>query len=399
MSIPLQTYTALQTRMAAYVQQHGFCTPLPPDSCAGLPAGCSFETLHTLLCASHTSLAKRNHRHLLSHQSQRLVRYEQGVPLATLALELRLPPTKVARDLLEGLLAVRRSDVKGLLRCPEGIVRCSLREESAARLGRGGVPAGQLLARLAGEVALCVSADLKDSPLLDCVREWSGEEHEWRLAASLAAAGVPAAALVTEEELRAGGGQRRSTPDILLRWPIVVPCPHSGQQRLVTWVDSKASMGDPLALDDSSMGVGRQVKKYLVDFCPGLVVFWGGWVDALLGVAAGQQFQGGLLLHHRPPQHWRWASAEEKAAVQRFTEAMQGEQLGGEGSAEGGGGGAAAEAPPIAFWEAEPQQAAPVSAAAGAPEAQGGAASSQQQRQAALQQMLAEEMQAHAGMQ
>ena len=371
MALPLASYTSLSQQVAAFVQQHGFCTPLPPPAPPPAPPPpAPYETLLSLLAASHTTAAKRNHRHLLAQQPQRLARYEQGASIFTLARELQLPPTKVARDVLEGLLEVRRSGVRELLRAPEAIAACALRGESAARLqgssGSGAqAAAARLLARLAAEVAQCVAADLKDSPLLDGAREWSGEEHEWRLAASMGALGLPAAAMLCEEELR-HGAQRRSTPDLLLRWPIAVPCPHwrggaaAAPRRLVAWLDSKASFADPLALDDSSMGIGRQVKKYLADYGPGMVVFWGGWVDSVPGAAAAA-FGGGLVVHHRPPAAWRWATAEERAAAEAFRQEREEEELGEQVAAGEGGGGAAAAAAaaaPALQWEAAPEEGA-----------------------------------------
>ena len=361
MSLPLRTYTQLQPQLMAFVHTHGYTTPLPADS-AG--AALAYETLHSLLSACQTSHTKRNHRHILTQQAQRVARYEQGASISTLAAELHLPPTKVARDLLEGLLQVRRSAVKDLLRAPESITHCQLREDSVARLAQLEQPAPRFLARLAGDVAHCVASDLKDSPLLDCVREWSGEEHEWRLAASLCAAGIPAAAMLTEEELRAGA-YRRSTPDILLRWPIAIPCPHAppgapAPWRLVSWLDSKASFADPLALDDSGMGVGRQVKKYLADFGPGMAVFWGGWVDSLVSAAgvAGEGFAGGLTLHHRPPAVWRWATVEERALAEAFRAGRAEEEEEGQGATAGlaaaAGAGAQEAGQDGIFWSTPP---------------------------------------------
>jgi hypothetical protein len=401
--LPLHAYTALQQQVAAFVQQHGFCTPLPPPPPSPpAPPPPPYEALQALLAACHTSLAKRNHRHLLAQQAQRLARYEAGATLLALAAELHLPPTKVARDLLEGLLEVRRSEVRDLLKDPRAVLRCALRSECAARLAaaaqrRPGAAAAaaaaspqQLLARLAAEVAHCVASDLKDSPLLDDAREWSGEEHEWRLAACLGALGIPAAAMLTEEELRQGA-QRRSTPDILLRWPIVVPCPHgSAAPRLVSWFDSKASFADPLALDDSSMGIGRQVKKYLADFGPGMVVFWGGWVDSLVG-SSSSSLGGGLVVHHRPPAQWRWASEEEKAAADAFKAAREEAELSAEVAAGGAQQQQQQQQQPQPqqegmMWEAAPEGRG---GGGGAPPRQPAAAS----HHAAWQAMLAEEAQ------
>jgi hypothetical protein len=122
--------------------------------------------------------------------------------------------------------------------------------------------------------------------------------------------------------------------------------------RLVSWLDSKASFADPLALDDSSMGIGRQVKKYLADFGPGMVVFWGGWVDAVAAAAGGGgEFGGGLVVHHRPPAAWRWATREERDAAEAFRLGREEEEL-GRAVAAGEGGAAAAGLQ----WEAAPEE-------------------------------------------
>jgi hypothetical protein len=339
--VPATTYAFIQQTVDAFVRHHGYCTPIPPELCAAAPAA-PYEVWASLLSASMTAATKRHHGALRAHQAQRVQRFAAGAPLLLLASELHLPPTKVARDVLEGALKVRRSDVRELLRAPRGILRCALSEELAA--GRGAAAQRALLRRLAADVRRATAADLKESPALDCAREWSGEEHEWRLLAGLAAAGVPPRAMLAEDEIRALGGARRSTPDVLLRWPIVVPCARgSGAAHAVRWLDSKASFADPLALDDSSMGAGRQVAKYLADFGPGMVVFWGGCVDALAAAAPA-----GVLLHHRPPARWRWATAEECDAMEAFREAQQ-EAAGEAGEAGGGGGGEGGGADPAAL--------------------------------------------------
>jgi hypothetical protein len=322
--VPHEVYEAAQPLIQRFVYERGFCEPLPPPPTVG---GAAYEVLASLLSLEQTSQTKRNHCRLRSDPLRRLARYEAGEGIEALARELQLPPTKVARDLLEGLLDVKRSSVKDYLRSPELIATCALKEDSMTRLGSAGV--AHLCKRLAADVAQCIERDLKDSPLLDSVRAWSGDEHEWRLAATLGALGIPPSALLTEEELRQGGGCRRSTPDILFRWPIAIPCPHrAATVRLVCWVDSKASFADPQALDGTSMGIRSQVLKYLCDFGPGMTVFWGGFVDSLVAVAE-EAFEGGLVIYHRPPAQWRWATEEEFAGVAAFRESWHDREEGG----------------------------------------------------------------------
>ena len=162
-----------------------------------------------------------------------------------------------------------RSLVEVLLRVPRGAVGALVREPHA-RISD---------VRLAGEVAAAAEADAYCSPYVDRLRAWAGEEGEWRLSAGLSARGlVSGVAWIGEEVLRARGAAR--TPDVLFRWPIVLPCPYSPiscKGHAICWIDSKALFFDAHATSEATPQLGAYASLYGA----GAVVAWGGFVTEL----------------------------------------------------------------------------------------------------------------------
>jgi hypothetical protein len=295
---------------ASYRRVSSCSGPFPPAACAaeGLP----FDALHALHLAAHARHVRRTTPH--HRKDAALERYasaylEEGRTIVEIAgsRSVNIPPCVLARALVEHLLRVPRGAVGALLKNPALIPD----------------------ARLRAEVAACVEADAYCSPLVDRVKDWAGEEHEWRLQAALLRGGLgaPAGALCTEGELRARG--LRKTPDVLFRWPVVAACAH-GAPALVTWLDSKAAFGDEHAAEEARE---RQAGDYVGLFGPGAVVFWGGHVEEMAhgccegggggggGGGAGAApappppLGAGVLLCAAPPPLLRWATREEAAAL------------------------------------------------------------------------------------
>ena len=193
----------------------------------------------------------------------------RGSSILAVALAARAPPTALAR------LAVTQA-----LALPAG-----------SRVGAFLTGAGlnSLPQALACEVAEAVAADSHCSPPRDVLRAAMGAAHEALLRAALRARGVPFA---DEGELRGRGYAK--TPDIKLDLPVGVRAPGNGAcaecgsvatgvaaaaagaPRVITWIDSKATLGDPATLRDNA----EQLAGYANRFGPGLVIYWGGAVPA-----------------------------------------------------------------------------------------------------------------------
>ena len=253
--------------------------------------------------------------------------YEAGSTITELAASpgVNTSPFLLARALVEVLLRVPRAAVGALVR------------EPYARIPD---------ARLAHEVAAAAEADAHCSPYVDRLRAWAGEEGEWRLAAGLTARGLfSGSAWIGEEVLRARGAAR--TPDVLFRWPIVVPCPYSLASsscnahlcngHTISWIDSKAMFFDIHASNESL----PQLSAYATLYGAGAVIAWGGFVTELepccsivssaasatpaaaATAATAKEGKGGggvrerdvPLLLTRLPTTWRWATEYEASAA------------------------------------------------------------------------------------
>jgi hypothetical protein len=207
-------------------------------------------TYEALLCI----LSRRIETHVKAtiggHRKPEMVqqyvrRYLRGESLLEIAKSVSLPPTMLARVLLEGHLGVKRGRETGqLLRQPQ------LLEDE----------------RLQHEVAAAVEADPFCGPHVDTVRRIAGLEYEELLAQKLRALDVP---FMTEDELRLRGDAK--TPDALLPVPLLV------RGRVVNWIDSKATFGDP----STHAEYRTQFASYLHRFDAGLVIYWFGFDESI----------------------------------------------------------------------------------------------------------------------
>ena len=117
------------------------------------------------------------------------------------------------------------------------------------------------------EVANAVESDPFCGPHVDAVKRLAGLEYEALLGQKLRALGVP---FLTEDALRMRGEAK--TPDALLSVPLLV------RGRVVHWIDSKATFGDPwshLEYHDN------QYSSYLNRFGAGLVIYWAGFDESI----------------------------------------------------------------------------------------------------------------------
>lgn len=215
------------------------------EACCGL----SFEALLAILSQKMVLTTKRTigrHRkpEVAKGYAERIVAGRTS--LLSLAAEAKLPPTIIARVVLEAHLGLRKGrDVGRLLKEPDRIEHPVLRREVEAALEN----------------------DPYAGPHIDTVRRLVGLEYEELLQQMLRAFGVP---FLTEEELRQRGDHK--TPDALLPVPLLV-C-----GRVVNWIDSKATFGDPASHAEYH---ANQFSSYLNRFDSGLVLYWHGFDESI----------------------------------------------------------------------------------------------------------------------
>lgn len=175
-------------------------------------------------------------------------RYLRGETLLTIARDLRLPPTMLARFFLEHQQGLKKGskEVGKLIKQPSLI----------------------LDNRLSKEVADAVEADPFYGPRVETLKRVIGLEYEHILYETLRSRGIP---FLTENDLRANVEAR--TPDALLRVPLFV------RGRQVHWIDSKGTFGDP---DSHRQSYESQFSAYLNRFGAGLVVYWMGYEESVV---------------------------------------------------------------------------------------------------------------------
>uniref|UniRef100_G3MPE7 CDAN1-interacting nuclease 1 n=1 Tax=Amblyomma maculatum TaxID=34609 RepID=G3MPE7_AMBMU len=135
---------------------------------------------------------------------------------------------------------------------------------------------------LAAEVFLCVVNDNTYGPLGDAMKSAIGLEYEVHLKTQLETMGL---AFVDEDVLRERGFDK--TPDVKLELPIIV------DGTVVTWVESKAQFGDP---DCHRIYSRDQYQSYWNRFGRGLVIYWFGFVDEIVG----SRDEGFIVRDHMP---------------------------------------------------------------------------------------------------
>ena len=205
----------------------------------------TYDALLSILSNKQQDHVKKNSKRHRQAASKYVERYERGETMLHIAASLQLPPSMLARFLLEDKLKVSQGkEVGAFIKDPS-----QLPDE-----------------RLQREVREAVAADVCYGPSVDTVRRLIGVEYEMRLEQHLRDLGVP---YKSEAELRQQGDAK--TPDALLPVPLLV-----GNRR-VHWIDSKATFGDV----DSHAEYMEQYTSYLNRYDSGLVIYWFGFVEEI----------------------------------------------------------------------------------------------------------------------
>jgi len=205
----------------------------------------SFEALASILSQKLDSEVRRTDGQHRGHARKYVERFLGGESLLAIAASVGVPPTKLARYVLEEHLGKSRGkEVGQLLKKPRLIADERLRRE----------------------VAACVDEDPHMGPHSDTVKRLIGLEYEELLAQKLRLLGVP---FLSEEQLRKRGDAK--TPDALLPVPLLV------RGRVVNWIDSKATFGSP----ETHQELSSQFAGYLHRFDAGLVLYWFGFDESI----------------------------------------------------------------------------------------------------------------------
>jgi len=237
---------------AAYLRAAAECrTPCDAVALAADPSlGLSYEALLSICAARLVAATKASMGRHRAKAAAITQRYEGGAHLVAIASELDLPPTMLARVVLEE--------------------RYSLRKGAKGRHGAGALLRSPSLIddpRLRSEVAAAVASDAAYGPAVDAARRLTGLQQELVLSQELRARGIP---FLSEEQLRERGEAK--TPDALLPVPLLV------RGRQVHWVDSKATFGDPASHAEYA---ATQFASYVNRYASGLVLYWFGFDEAI----------------------------------------------------------------------------------------------------------------------
>ena len=203
----------------------------------------TYDALLSMFASKQQDHVKKNSKRHRQAASKYVERYERGETMLQIAASLQLPPSMLARIVLEDKLKVGQGkEVGAFIKDPSQLPD----------------------KRLQREVREAVAADVCYGPGVDTVRRLIGVEYEMRLEQHLRDLGVP---YKSEAELRQQGDAK--TPDALLPVPLLV-----GNRR-VHWIDSKATFGDVA----SHAEYMTQYTSYLNRYDSGLVIYWFGFVE------------------------------------------------------------------------------------------------------------------------
>ena len=224
-------------------------------------SGLSYEGLLSIyLNKQHELVKKTSGSHRQNSACSYVERYQSGEGLVAIAQAVKLPPTMLARVVLEKMCSLQQGkEVGAFIKDPQSVGVLVERARSAGH--ELDVP------RLRRELQCAVEADVSYAPHVDIVKRLIGLEYEAVLEQRLRDLGIP---FVSEGEARKLGSFK--TPDALLPVPLMV------HGRPVHWIDSKATFGDPAS---HATYMAEQFSAYLNRFDAGLVIYWFGFVDTI----------------------------------------------------------------------------------------------------------------------
>ncbi|GFO27912.1 hypothetical protein PoB_005441700 [Plakobranchus ocellatus] len=135
---------------------------------------------------------------------------------------------------------------------------------------------------LAREIYETTVLDNFYGPAVDSIKKTCGVEYEMILQGHCKDRGL---SFIDEKQMRLEGYDK--TPDVLLKVPIMI------NNRIVNWIESKASFGDPI---NHQQYMIDQFMPYKNRFGPGAVIYWFGFVKEL-----SETDKRGILLLDRFP--------------------------------------------------------------------------------------------------
>ncbi|KAK0046884.1 hypothetical protein Bpfe_023751 [Biomphalaria pfeifferi] len=181
--------------------------------------------------------------------------------------------------------------------------------------GRGTLPAGFMtdcirdIAKLpnpdlAEEIYETIVLDNFYGPAIDSIKKTCGVEYELFLKAYCKRENM---CFIDEDQMREEGYDK--TPDIRLKIPVLI------KNRVVNWIESKASFGDPI---NHQQYMTDQFLPYKNRFGPGAVIYWFGYVEEL-----GDNEETDILLLHTFPTsseivHLRDVYKKEEESIEKL---------------------------------------------------------------------------------
>jgi len=244
------------------------------------------KTLRSIQAQYYVRRMKRQHHHHYGRETRKKYyklyneaksRSEKHV-IVKLATKNDISSCLLARIILEeyywnDVHYIGREKVEGRHSLPPGFMTDCIRD--IAKLPNP---------ELASEIYETIILDNFYGPAVDSIKKTCGAEYEIILRSHCLKAGL---SFKDEDQMREEGYDK--TPDMKLKVPIMV------RGRVVNWIESKASFGDPITHQQYTTD---QFLPYKNRFGPGLVIYWFGFIDELTESTE----RGIILLDHFPDQ-------------------------------------------------------------------------------------------------
>ena len=145
-------------------------------------------------------------------------------------------------------------------------------------------------ARLACELMECCALDEDYGPVIDAIKNVSGNEYEIKMERILREKGIQ---FIKESELREKGYDK--TPDFKFESPVYL----KSSGKIISWVDSKATFGDEISHAEY---YETQYKFYLNRFGSGLVIYWLGYVKDIENCYNSLSYRSVIVSDHFPDE-------------------------------------------------------------------------------------------------